>query len=849
MQPEEIYEAELVADETAQTMEPRSRKVHLIEQILSPQSLQWMMLSGGGVLTLGFVVWLWSVHVFEHPLVVCGLVGAATLSLLGAGVAMVRSTRYQLAGRGIALLGSIALPLNLWLYDAQGLVTLANGGHLWIPAALFCLIYAGVARVLRDSTFVYALVGGVVITGMLFLADQSVGRFWALMPPVTFLVVIGWLSAFADRLFVDDDGDFSRKNFGLAFHRAGLVVVTSGLTLLLGGHIAAAGTYLISGGLWPLIADSQALKLWALGIIGASAAGFGLLSALHKSSWYRVGTILLATWSVPALLDFFSIEITLSHIAIVVTLAIFVFNVLASWINDGGSVSVKTVQTVRNFSPPIVGIFAALAFSQLAAQALNLGDVVIFSSLSWISTIQILMTGLAACATGWNCQSVADGSKTENVLAHLLLGTGAALVVSAAWSAIFLLTMPLQIAAGLVVLIPIGLATLSVVMKSPRSISVFQNLAAVAMTAHLVLRAVVGANERFYHSAIFGETSLQLGTVFAIGSAVYWFVSRDQAKSFTRVLSYLAATFSVAAMVNYIGFELGYCIVLAPMLLGLGLRVIESLTEIKVQADDEESSKPDAEAKLTQISLTANALVLGSGIGGVLLALSRWVVSDVSGSLMLVMITLLACTTVVSLLTKNQAWRTGFRALIVALIGASLCVFDGWLAIDGWQRLELCSIFGGAVILALGHVAWSREDALQDDAASAALGLGSLFMAVPLAVGLVVYRVGGAIDPNWMMFHEVMAIAVGLILFGSGVCCKLRATTITGAGLLGVYLLSLLALIQWPSQLQSVSVMMMIGGGLFFATALLLSICRDRLVSLPRRIREGEGVYRILKWR
>jgi len=177
-------------------------------------------------------------------------------------------------------------------------------------------------------------------------------------------------------------------------------------------------------------------------------------------------------------------------------------------------------------------------------------------------------------------------------------------------------------------------------------------------------------------------------------------------------------------------------------------------------------------------------------------------------------------------------------------------VFDGWLAIDGWQRLELCSILGGAILLGLAHVAWSREGSDQDETASVGLILGSLLLTVPLAIGLIVYRFGFAVDANWMQFHEIATIAAGLILFGSGVCCKLRATTISGAILLGLYLLSLLALvIRLPDQLQSASVLMMIGGGLFFATALLMSVYRDRLISLPQRIRNGEGVYRVLKWR
>jgi len=216
---------------------------------------------------------------------------------------------------------------------------------------------------------------------------------------------------------------------------------------------------------------------------------------------------------------------------------------------------------------------------------------------------------------------------------------------------------------------------------------------------------------------------------------------------------------------------------------------------------------------------------------------------------MLVMFVQLVCLTVTSLLTKDQAWRTSFRALIVATVGACICVFDGWLNIDGWKRLELCSLLGGTILLTLGHMTWMREEGKTDDVASLSLLTGSLLVTAPLAVGLLVYRLGIGVDANWMQFHELTTIVVALTLFGTGVLCRLRATTISGAALLGVYLLSLITLIRWPDQLQNVSVMMMVGGGVFFGAALLMSIYRDRLMSLPRRIREGEGVYQILKWR
>ena len=122
-------------------------------------------------------------------------IGITTLTVMGIGMALVRFTRYQLAGTGMTWLATLAMPLNLWFYAAQGLITIVDGGHLWIPAAICCGIYAFIARVLRAPLFAYTVVGGVVPTGMLFLADQTVGHFWELWPPATFLTFTGWIAS------------------------------------------------------------------------------------------------------------------------------------------------------------------------------------------------------------------------------------------------------------------------------------------------------------------------------------------------------------------------------------------------------------------------------------------------------------------------------------------------------------------------------------------------------------------------------------------------------------------------------------------------------------------------------
>ena len=584
MQPEEIFEAELVGDDSNRASESRPAKPGLIEQALSPQSLQWMMLSGGGLLVIGFVAWLWSVGLFENPIIISGVVGAATLSLLAGGVAMVRLTRYQLAGRGIALLGSVVLPLNLWLYDAQGLVTLANGGHLWIPAALFCLIYAAVARVLRDSTFVYALVGGVVMTGMLLLADQTVGHFWALMPPVTFLVVIGWLSAFADRLFVDDDGDFSRKNFGVAFHRAGLVVVTAGLMLLLGGHLVAAETYLLSGKLWPLIAVSHPQKLWALGVIASSMIGFGLQSTVRENRFYRITAALLGVWLIPATMNFFAINVTVSHVAIATATVVVLGNAFVAWLRrDGGKgvqqkASATVISAIESFSAPVAACLAVLAVGQFISQSFVL-TAPIFSSLGWISTLQILTAGIAACAYAWNCQSELSESKLKDILGYLSIIMGVSLLVAAAWSATFVQTLlPLSLAAATILLIPIGLGLLSLVAKKRWSISMLQSSAMAAMTAYLMIRGCIELSDpSSLMSGVLSDTSLRWSAILATATAVYAMAAWKQRNVVARLMSYIAGMMSVAILANSVGLDFGYCLVLAPMLVGVAMRVFEAL--------------------------------------------------------------------------------------------------------------------------------------------------------------------------------------------------------------------------------------------------------------------------------
>ena len=64
-----------------------------------------------------------------------------------------------------------------------------------------------------------------------------------------------------------------------------------------------------------------------------------------------------------------------------------------------------------------------------------------------------------------------------------------------------------------------------------------------------------------------------------------------------------------------------------------------------------------------------------------------------------------------------------------------------------------------------------------------------------------------------------------------------------------VYLVTLLLYINMLENVQTAAIWMTIGGGAIFAAGVLLSIYRDRLLTLPDQVRRREGIFRVLGWR
>ena len=209
----------------------RAPRRPLWEIILDPRSIQWLLGPGRRAVGARTGHLAGDLGHLQELRVVAVALGIGNAAVLGGGWAMTGRTRYQTAGRALTLLACLVMPLNLWFYHANGLITL--DGHLWVAALVCCVLYAASAMVLRDPMFVYVLTGGIAMTGLLMLAD--VRRVLGDRRPQSLLVVLGLICVHVERAFPEVEGPFSRRRFGMAFFWSGQALLAAGSAAGVGG--------------------------------------------------------------------------------------------------------------------------------------------------------------------------------------------------------------------------------------------------------------------------------------------------------------------------------------------------------------------------------------------------------------------------------------------------------------------------------------------------------------------------------------------------------------------------------------------------------------------------------------
>lgn len=776
-----------------------------LEVLTDPRSIQWLLGSGGVLLVAGLVIWLASMGVFDNPWIVAGSIGAATLATMAGGWSLLKRTRHTLAGRAVTLLACLVMPLNLWFYHANGLMTI--DGHLWMAALVCCTLYAVSVLLLADALFVYVLVAGVAATGMLILAD--VHRLAEIASPSVLLMAMALICLHVERAFTPDETlPFSRDRFGKACFLSALALVCSSLGLLAGAQVLGhLGLTQLTGQI-PEIITQKSLQWIGIGVTlaGAYALAYSGLVVQRKTGYLpaSVATLLWALAQVTYTLELARTPWMLIAVLAAPAVVIHLFALLlrkpelakthsqmtalavaASWLPVLYGASLVWIQRGQADSLPIAGAMLA------AAVVARLGALLV--------------------------KSHADQERTGIVgsAVALLIAASAALHAHGHTSA-------LQQAPALM-LLPLGYMVTAVLRRDHRTCGTFCTIATVQAIA--VFGAAIVNLER-------GATAWPMAQVFALAAATAVAGMIASGKRAYLYAACWAGTISLLSLLLHLdASNLTACIAFASTALGLLAlgRVVGMIHGARTG---------------TPLTISGQILLSILGTAQVLYAITRIGHGSITNAYALALVA--AATGLAGWLSKD-GWRRWLYTADISYTMVAIALGAYYCHLTGWQMLEVVCVAIGLSLLASGHRAWHREATGQsavDEWTGLSLNLGAVFAGLPLLIAVIAHRATGPLS----LVDEIALLTLSAAMFVSGVLLRIRSTTLVGGFLAALHVIILVVSAGMRAQL-AIGVYMALGGGAVFAAGVLLSIYRERLLALPDRIRERQGLFQVLNWR
>ncbi len=792
----------------------------IMQILLDPRTIQWLLATGGGLLVTGLVIWLASLGIFDNPMIVAAAMGMGTLVVLSAGWWTIRRTRFELAGRAVTLLACLVMPLNLWFYHAHNLLTLQD--NLWVAAVVCCALYAASALIVRDPLFVYVLCAGVAGTGMLILTDMH--KFAEIAAPCLTLVVMGLSAIHCERAFPKLDSPFSRDRFGKAFFFSGHALLGAGLALLLGAQITGwliAPLFTSWNITAPEIITNPNLRLLAIAIVLAGTYAYVYSDVVvRKIGLYVYPAAFTLLWAellgLQMLRHRFGPEVvlvTLSFTALLLNVTRSIFKQ-----ENRGTRTMTPLALFLSIVPVIWGLILHVRATNEIAHNI------------WAYTITpgyvfAMAMAVISCRVGAFLYRKTD-SRTASTYFFL---TGAATLVGAAGLLNQFGITNWANQAPILMLIPIVYAIASRIYREPVDRDSLLSVAHVATIVMVI--SVLGSATHLTPQVVPVQgtnLNLTLAAFFFEGAAFYALLSgiRQQSRhvfcatamaggALWQLLGYAQAT----AEVHIIAFAVvGLTLLIAARLMhGLPSRSILS---------------------------AGHALMTLSFLSSALMVMSRMLASEAHWSNALLLGAMMLLTLIASMISGPTSWRRLYLLMTVANGMLAFILLNVLSTLSGWQKAELFSVVAGLVLLVVGHIGWYREQDSHNDFVSFLMTNGALLAGVPLLIASIWHRFGATIS----MPDEIALLTIAILMLVSGVVCQLRSTTIAGGGLLALHIAMLLAFAGWKAQL-ALGVYLSVGGAVVFLAGLGLAIYRDRLMLLPEKIHNREGVFKVLAWR
>lgn len=808
---------------------------NILELLLDPRSIQWLMGLGGALMVVGLVILLW-VNKYFTPPVLAMVMGGANVAVLLTGWGLIQKTRYQLVGRGLTLLSCLVMPLNLWYYHTQNLVTI--DGHLWVAAVVVSALYGASAWILKDEMFVYVFSAGVAMTGLLILADMppSPQKFWEIASPATLLMLLGLAGIHAERAFGENDGPFSRKRFGLAFFASGHVLMAAGLLMVFGAQIS--GDWLYEAWFKPVFDSFQTdpspicgpLRWLALVLVLAATYAYiysDIVVRKHGAYFHFAAFTLL--WAEVLIVQLLHLKLGVDEIITILAGTSLAVNLAQATVT-------RDQKLTRAF--PVFGLLLSLLpvllglseyFHYLGFRAVWVGK-----DPRWTYVGAMALTAVASRVGAYIYR---DSAKWLPTAYHFATAAASMVGAVAALAAMGLETW--QEHAPIMMLIPIAYLV-AAKLYGDRGPS--EPLTWVAHTATVVM-LISSMSSAFagFTKIVEGQTlNLSLAAFFAEAAVFYGLASAFQRQARCIHFATIMACGSLWQLMTYFGFSAdAYLLTFA----GIGLLL---LIAYRFSMLEQTAAAPLTEAAFK----AANSLLSVAFVSSVFRGLGRLISDAMTGTDKVQLgfvgfsVTMLVIAMLAVAIVKVSSWRRWYVVQVVAQGALTLLALHKLIDLSPWQQVELFSVIVGLLLLAVGHLGWYREQDRESDLVSMSLFFGSLLAAVPLAIATWIDRHQG----HFLIANEAGFLFVSVLLLGTGLVFQLKSTTLVGSLSTALYFITLLLLVEW-NHVNTVAKLITIGGGTLFGGGLILAFFRDRLLALPERIKNREGIFKVMNWR
>ena len=809
----------------------------MLEALLDPRAIHWMLTIGGGLAVLGLIVWLVSVGLFADPILMAILMGVGSLAVLGGGWWVTLKTRFHIAGQALTFLGCVVAPLNLWFYHAQDLITLDN--HLWLGGLVCVGLYVATVYVLRNPLFLYAVEAGVTLTALLLLADLGLVRNVGNLS--LFLIGLAFASIHAERAF-PPSGEFDRRRFGLPLFWSGHAQLATGLLCLLGSQ--ALGWVSEPLGIdWPgnLLTRNNLLAggLWLAGTYLYLYSDL-VVRRVGVYTYFAAFSLLMA--EVAVLMPHLNHEGLIAVLAIT-AIILQVADRMLTAPNERVRRHLAGISAVLSELPVLLGVLLHLRATSEAARALGYAY-----ETGWAFVGVMLLVAATNRAAAWFSRHVQPALSETHFFfsAAALLVAAAGLLRQVGWT-------DWSLQAPALMLVPIGYLLAS---RMWRGHSPERPLGRVAHAATGVILAgtLVAALEQgellIFRPVVENTKNLLLGLAFAIACVFYVLAGIFRRRSANAYFATAAGCGAVWQFLGYFGvptawYELLYA------LFGIGLLV--AARSLGLETQERYTRDGARNTVLRGRGLTAfqcgNAVLSVALVIAFLRGLTDLAVSG-SRALEWLNFVALAATTAAAIaanwLVAGTAWRRWYLTAAVALGGVLFLEINVLIDLSGWRKLEIFCVAVGLLLLGVSHFGRFRERReATDESITLGLWVGSLLTAVPPFIAMLSERYFGA-GPS--LVDELALLTFTILMLVSGCSWQIKSTTLIGGGLLALYLMILVVSIAYHPQV-AVGVYLLIGGGLIFGAGVLLSIYRDRLLAIPARIAKREGLFRVIAWR